>query len=175
MSPIKNACIILLILSVGCKNKEGATKYGTGKEGEPIPSFTIQTINGKFYNPANSEDKKKMVVVFFSVSRPYCRVETRRIASNMDRFKNYNFIFTSIEEEKELKAYAKHYKLEKFENVVVGKDTGKVMPKHYRIVGVPFTAVFDENKSLLRAYAGPIQIEQLLTHVDNKITAQKKP
>jgi hypothetical protein len=72
----------------------------------------------------------------------------------MERFKDKELCILTNEDLKGANSFARYFKLNRYNNVIVGRDTGSAFLKTYRIIAVPLTAYFDKNKQLKALYAG---------------------
>jgi peroxiredoxin len=127
--------------------------YKTGMEGKPIPSFVIQLLDSSsFIHSEEIADDKKFVLFYFSPTCPYCRSQMRDMVNNIEKFKDEQLYILTNADLKSIKAFADYFKLNKLNNVIVGRDTGNVVLSTYRLVTVPFTAFYDKNKLLKVAY-----------------------
>jgi thiol-disulfide isomerase/thioredoxin len=127
----------------------------TGMEGKPLPAFNIQLLDGtSFIHSENLPGGKNLVLFYFKPTCPYCRAQMRDMLNNMERFKDKELCILTNEGLKGAKDFARYFKLNSFNNVIVGRDTGSVVLKTYRILGVPLTAYFDKNRQLKTLYSG---------------------
>lgn len=157
-------CAFILIAAtwLSCKEEKAQEAYKTGMEGKPIPAFAIQLLDStSFIHSEDIPDDKKLVLFYFSPTCPYCRAQMRDMVNNIERFKDKELCILTNADLRSIKAFADYFKLKGLNNVIVGRDTGNVVEKTYRLMTVPFTAYFDENKELKAAYTGRLNPNSL--------------
>lgn len=127
----------------------------TGMEGKPLPAFNIQLLDSTSYiHSENLPEGKNLILFYFKPSCPYCRAQMRDMLNNIERFKDKELCILTNEDLKSANDFARYFKLNRFNNVIVGRDTGSVVLKTYRILSVPLTAWFDKNRQLKTLYSG---------------------
>lgn len=143
------------VLTFTACQEEKPTHVRTGMEGKPMPAFAIQLLDSTTF--IHSEDlakDKNLVLFYFRPTCPYCRAQMRDMLNNMERFKDKELCILTNEDLKSANSFARYFKLNRFNNVIVGRDTGSVVLRKYNIRAVPFTAYFDKNRNLKGLYAG---------------------
>ena len=156
--------VVLLGMAVAwmaCQ-EEKPFRTKTGMEGKPLPAFAIQLLDSTTY--IHTEDltaDKNLVLFYFKPTCPYCRAQMRDMLNNIERFKNKELCILTNEKLKSINSFARYFKLNRFNNVIVGRDTGSVVLKTYGLITVPLTAYFDKNKQLKALYAGRLSPKSL--------------
>jgi hypothetical protein len=160
-------CLIFALLFMGaifssCKEEKPQKAIKTGMEGKPLPAFAIQLLDGtSFIHSEDLPKGKSLVLFYFSPTCPYCRAQMRDMVNNIDRFKDKDLCILTNADLKSIKGFADYFKLNRLNNVIVGRDTGSVILIRYRQMKVPFTAYFDKNKQLKVAYTGRMNTNSL--------------
>jgi thiol-disulfide isomerase/thioredoxin len=127
--------------------------YKTGMEGKPLPPFAIQLLDStSFVHSEDLSEGKNLVLFYFSPTCPYCRAQMRDMINNIERFKDKELCILTNADLKSIKGFSEYFKLNRLNNVIVGRDTGSVVLITYRQMRVPFTAFYDKNKKLKAAY-----------------------
>jgi peroxiredoxin len=135
--------------------EEKPQQVKTGKEGKPLPSFAIQMLDSTSYiHSDNLAEGKNLVLFYFKPTCPYCRAQMRDMLNNMEDFKDKKLCILTNEDLKGAKDFARYFKLNRYNNVIIGRDTGSVVLRTYRVIAVPLTAYFDKNQQLKAFYAG---------------------
>lgn len=148
------AILCMAVAWIACEEqKPQLTK--TGMEGKPLPAFAIQLLDStSFIHSDNLPDGKNLILFYFSPTCPYCRAQMRDMLNNIERFKDKQLYILTNDDLQSTKAFARYFKLNGLNNVIVGRDTGSVVMKTYKLRGVPYTAYFDKNKQLKALYSG---------------------
>lgn len=148
------ALLFMATAWVACQ-EEKPQQIKKGAIGKPMPTFTIQLLDGTSYlRSAEIPVDKNIVLFYFKPTCPFCRAQMRDMVNNMEKFKDEQLYILTNEDLKSAKAFADYFKLNLFNNVIVGRDTGSIVLNTYRLIGLPFTAWFDKNKQLKTAYMG---------------------
>jgi len=148
------ALLCMAVVWMACQ-EEKPYQVKTGLEGKPLPTFNIQLLDStSFIHSDNLPADKNLVLFYFKPTCPYCRAQMRDMLNNIEKFKDKELCILTNYSLKEANSFARYFKLNKFNNVIVGRDTGSVVLKTYRALGVPLTAYFDKNKQLKALYSG---------------------
>ena len=127
----------------------------TGLEGRLIPSFNLQLADSITYiNTADIPTGKPVLVIGFSPYCTHCQAETRDILKHIDEFKNTRILYVTAFPYSQMKAFYRFFRLEKYPNIVMGRDTSNYFLPHFKAHGVPYTLVFDSKKRLEQVIDG---------------------
>jgi thiol-disulfide isomerase/thioredoxin len=163
----------LLILSLSlylfaCHNRNDRPAMPTGQEGKPLPSFDVLLSDSSTrLNTADIPKGKPIVLLYLSPACPFCRAELSSILKNMSALSDTRFYVFTNWPFRQFKNFYKHYQLYKYKNIVAGQDYANAFATHYPLPAVPFTAFYDKNKNLDKAFIGLMPIEQIKS-LENK-------
>ncbi|WP_205513196.1 TlpA family protein disulfide reductase [Longitalea arenae] len=154
---------IILIFIIAClAGCFGAEPQKTGKEGQPMPEFSLLLTDSlTVLNTGNISTGKPVVLFYFSPYCPYCKVLTEEIIEEIDELKNIQFYFVSIYPISDLKLYYNYFKLAKFPNITIGQDIAQFVSTYFQMPGVPYTAIYGKDKKLNNAFIGKLSANQL--------------
>lgn len=150
---MKQICLFYIIACLtGCF---GAEPRKTGKEGKPLPEFSILLTDSttRLYSsdiPAN----KPFALFIFSPYCPYCKAQTKKIMEDKELLKDIHFYFISRWPLAAVKRYSKELQLDKQTNITVGLDSASFVNDYLEAPGLPFIAVYGKNKTLNQAFLG---------------------
>ena len=157
--------LIPLLLLSGCFSRPGDK---TGLEGKPLPSFTLQlTDSTRYFNTVQIAEGKPVVLFYLSPHCPYCRAELKDILDDIDKMQNMQFYFVTSFPLSDMVHLYNEYKLSKYPNITVGKDTANFLPDYFKTAFVPYTAIYNKNKKLEKSYTGRIYTKQILSAVED--------
>ncbi|OQP45869.1 hypothetical protein A4H97_32010 [Niastella yeongjuensis] len=132
-----------------------------------IPSFKLLLVDSINYFDTRDIAKGKPFVIFYYRSNcPYSRALMDEIIKNMASFKNYQFIIATRSPFNQMKSFYTHFKLNKYKNFIAGLDIENVVPEYYNVKGVPFTAIFDNDKKLVCSFTGRIDGKVILNSIN---------
>jgi thiol-disulfide isomerase/thioredoxin len=144
---------------VGCYSAE---PHKTGKEGQPMPDFSILlTDSTTWITPNRLSTNKPMALFYFSPYCPFCKAQTEKILEDMNRLKDIKFYLISPFPMNEIKAYQNKYQLAKYPNIIMGMDTSTFIKEYFEIPGVPYWAIYNKNKKLSKSFVGNINSSQI--------------
>jgi hypothetical protein len=69
---------------------------------------------------------------------------------------------TTIQPFDKMKEFYNNYRLERFENITVGKDQFFLLPTFYRIKNMPFLAFYDKKGDLIGIAEGALPVNKVL-------------
>ncbi|OQP54341.1 hypothetical protein A4H97_22935 [Niastella yeongjuensis] len=154
--------IILLLIIATLTGCFGAEPQKTGKEGKPMPSFTLELLDS--ITRLHSQDipyGTPTVLFYFSPYCPHCNAQTNKIIEDMDRLKDIQFYFISRFTLTEVKAFQKEHQLAKYPNIVIGLDSANFINDYFEIAGIPYFAIYGKDKKLNKTFLGRIYSSQL--------------
>ncbi|WP_207510453.1 TlpA family protein disulfide reductase [Longitalea luteola] len=159
-------CILLFTaaLLISCF---GTEPQKTGKEGKPMPSFSLLSLDSTTW--INSKDfpiGKPTVMFYFSPYCPHCKAQTKQIVQEIDELKNIQFYFISSYSLAEVKAYANEFQLAKYPNVTTALDSASFINDYFEIPGFPYFAIYGKDKKLNKSFLGKLYISQILKAAD---------
>ena len=62
----------------------------------------------------------------------------------------------------EMLDYYNHYNLERFDNIIMGKDVSYLLPVFYDIHNLPFLAFYNKKKELISVFSGALPIDKAI-------------
>jgi hypothetical protein len=152
--------LLFIAFLAGCF---GAEPQKTGKEGKPLPEFSILLTDSTTWLHSRDIPANTPFILFvFSPYCPYCKVQTRKIIEDKDLLKNIHFYFISRYPLSAVKSYIKEFDLARQPNITVGLDSANFVGDYLEVTGFPFMAVYGKNKKLNQAFIGKTYSRLLL-------------
>lgn len=156
---------LFLVISSFAQTQANDAPYLLDKR---APSFSMMSVQGKEIThkqlPANY---KYTCYIIFSPDCSHCQTEAIEIEKNMDKFKNVFFVWASYREMADIKGFAIKYKLDKYPNMLVGRDPSFTLPSFFRPKMTPFVALY-KNGSLLKVYEQGAKVSELAAIIEGK-------
>jgi hypothetical protein len=109
--------------------------------------------------------RKSVVVMLFSPDCEHCQHETEEIIKNMEALKNTQILMATSMPFDKMKEFYKHYKLNRFGNIVVGRDLHFMLPPFYNVRNLPFMAIYNKKKELVSVFEGNMPIDKLISEL----------
>jgi len=133
-----------------------------------LPSFKMLLIDSITTLKAEEiPTGKPIVLLFFRPDCPHCWEETQDILDHIDSFRNVRFYMLAIESLHKIREFCLSFNLDKYENFTIGKDQEYTFLRAFRPSSVPYMAVYDGNKKLVKIYNGGTAIDHIFkaTHI----------
>ena len=127
----------------------------TGMEGRLLPKFDLLlTDSATHLNTTDIPIGQPVIVVGFSPYCIHCQAETRDLIKHMQQLKNTRIYFVTAFPFRPMKEFYKVFKLAKYPNIVMGRDSSDYFLTYFKATGVPYTAIFDSKKRLKQVMPG---------------------
>jgi thiol-disulfide isomerase/thioredoxin len=145
----------------------GAEPQKTGKEGKPLPAFTMQLPDSiHTIHSQNIPAGKPFILFYMSPYCPYCKAQTKQMLEHMDDLKDVNIYFLSTFPIPTLKTFIEENQLQKYPNIQIGVDSANIVGDYFEITGIPYIAVYNKDKKLNKSYMGKVYISQIRKALD---------
>lgn len=133
------------------------------KQYRTIPSVRLLNADSTGWElKARLQKNKPVMIMVFSPECDHCKHETEEMIKNMDKYKGIQIIMATPLPLKEMAAFAAHYQLQKYPNIIVGRDYSYTLPVYYDIKNLPFHAFYNTNKQLITAFEGSMSTQAIL-------------
>jgi thiol-disulfide isomerase/thioredoxin len=119
-----------------------------------IPSFKIfQSTDSTLFTKDNLPANKSIILIYFNTECGHCQYEANQIAHKMDSLQNAFFVWIDYHHTvTEIASFANKYKLDQFNNVVLGKESGFVIIPFYRIELTPYIAIYNVQHKFVKDF-----------------------
>ncbi|MGJ7032182.1 peroxiredoxin family protein [Niabella hirudinis] len=152
--------LLMTIMSFSAARSQALPPY---KQYKTIPSVRLLSADSTGWElKAKLQKNKPVMIMIFSPECDHCKHETEEMIKNIDKFKNIQIIMATPLPLKEMAAFAAHYKLQNYPNILVGKDYAFALPAYYGIRNLPFHAFYNSNKQLISGFEGSMSVSTIL-------------
>ena len=128
-----------------------------------IPPFHILKVDSSTYFTKDDLKKhRETLVMFFSPDCEHCKHQTENLLASMPKFKNIEIVMATYQPFDEMREFYKHYALDKYPNIKLGRDEKFFFVPYYRIHNLPYLALYDKNGNLITTFEGTQKSETLL-------------
>ncbi|WP_133526841.1 TlpA family protein disulfide reductase [Flavobacterium sp. 245] len=127
-----------------------------------IPEFIYQNINGGNFTNKNLKEGIPNLFVYFNSECEYCNEEAKIIKQNIDKFKNIQLIFVSLEKPQLIKMFAVKHQLTAYNNVHFLCDSKVTFATTFDVKSLPCLVLYDKNQKLIEKIKGQTKTEILL-------------
>ncbi len=132
-----------------------------------LPAFEILHMDSStITNTFNAPKDRPVILVFFSPECAHCTIVIRELLNFKSELNNAKlYLFTPLYFYK-LKPVYEELKLDRYKDVVVGKEHRFFFYKFYNPVHVPYIAIYNRKKQLVSTYDGGTSIAQIIEDVN---------
>src|SRR5258708_39663022 len=121
----------------------------TGHEGQILPAFKLQLPDSTtYFNTADIPSGRSFIMIGFSPTCRHCREQLVDIIKHIDEFKTAHIYYVTTATFARMKTFYQINKLEKYPNIVVGRDSANRFFSYFKAPGTPYTTIYDSKKRL---------------------------
>jgi hypothetical protein len=149
----------IFIVLLGCY---GTAPEKTGMEGKAIPSFQLLLADSSTYvDTKDIHVGKPTVFFYYGPHCPYSRAEMEEIIDEINTLKDVQIYAITHGSYTQMRKFYEHYQLNKYPNIVAGLDVKNFFGDYFKIIGVPFTAIYGKDGKMISAFTGKIYVKQI--------------
>ena len=152
--------LIFQITSIINHKKEVAENIKT------IPKFNFQNINGGRFANENLIKNTPTLFVYFNSECEFCNEEAETIKENIEKFKNFQLIFISIEKPELIKSFAVKHKLNLYDKINFLSDSQVSFAPSFDVKSLPCLVLYDKDQNLIEKIKGQIKPEILIKKLE---------
>jgi len=133
-----------------------------------IPEFDILLEDSVTYFNTQNIPKGKPVVIFYF--GPYCdhsRDQMKSIIKNMDNLNGIRFYLVTQEPFNDMVAFYKNFRLNQYENIVVGFDYKRYFSNKLKVSGYPYLQVYGKDGRLINIFRSEVYGREILKIASN--------
>lgn len=149
------ACLFLLVGWTLFTAFSAPAVEKTGMEGRLLPSFNLLLIDSTTHlNTADIPSGRPFIVVGFAPDCTHCQAETQDIVKHIQQFKDTRIYFVTPYPFYQMREFYQYFKLSKYPNVIMGRDTSNFFFPYFKTRITPYTVIFDAKKRLKKVMPG---------------------
>jgi thiol-disulfide isomerase/thioredoxin len=128
-----------------------------------LPSFDLLEVDSTTqFHTKDIPSGRPILLMYFSPDCEHCQHETEDIIKNMDSLKRVRIVMlTSLPFDK-MKTFYSYYKINNFKNITMGRDYDFFFSRHYGSQYVPYLAIYDSHKKLIKVFDGGTKMSNLI-------------
>jgi thiol-disulfide isomerase/thioredoxin len=155
------ASMALLVFGVSCAQSENPPY----KQSKKLPDFEIETVNSGVFSTAKIKKNTPVVIMFFSPGCDHCITQFESMQKRMADLKKSQIIMATYQPIEELAAFDKKYQIQKYPNIVTGRDANYFFPPFFEISNFPYLAFYDRNGRLVTTHEGNMSVDNMLKNL----------
>lgn len=102
------------------------------------------------------------MIMLFSPDCDHCQHETEQIIQHKDELEKVQIVMATVAPFDKMLGFYNKYDLKRFDNIVMGKDVGYLLPSFYNIRNFPFLAFYNKKKELISVFEGSMPIQKIV-------------
>ncbi|MDR3651762.1 MAG: redoxin domain-containing protein [Paludibacter sp.] len=127
-----------------------------------LPPFSILQPNGKNFRAQNLPFEKPIIVIYFSPDCEDCLAFMDKFFKRANDFSKASIVMISYFPIKDVKKFAMKYKIANYKNITVGTEgTSFFIKDYYKIMELPFLALYDKDGNIQISYQRNIPLNEL--------------
>ncbi len=103
--------------------------------------------------------------MLFSPDCEHCQHEMKEIIKNIKAFDKTQLVLSTTRDFDQMREFYQQYGLERFSNIIVGKDQAYMLPVFFDIHNLPFLAFYNRKKELISVFSGAMPIERVIAEL----------
>lgn len=127
-----------------------------------LPAFKIETPGNNVYKSTQLKKNVPVIIMFFSPGCEHCIHQFEAMLKRMNDLKKYQIVMPTFQPIEELVEFNKKYKLEKYPNIITGRDTDYFFPPFYQIRNFPYFAFYNRHGKLINTFEGNMTVDNML-------------
>lgn len=130
---------------------------------QTLPSFNILEVDSTtLFNTNKLRPGKPIILMYFSPDCEHCQHQTAEILEHMDSLKEAQFVMLTALPFDKMRNFYLYYKLANYKNIIMGRDYEFFFSRHYGSQYVPYLAIYDRHKKLMKVFDGGTTVNNLI-------------
>lgn len=151
---------LVTILSVSSAfSQNEAAPY---QQNRNLPVFKLETPGNGVFRSEKIKKNHPVIIMFFSPGCDHCIHQFEDMTKRMADLKNYQIIMPTYQPVEELAAFNKKYAIQKYPNVITGRDADYFFPPFYQISNFPHFAFYNKGGKLISTHEGNLSVDNIL-------------
>lgn len=169
MGPISTSITIIAIMMIiyltSCYATTDNKKLQAVKS---LPVFRIITFDSSTcINTENIPTGNPIVFIYFDPDCEHCQKEAKEISTHMSALRNTRIYFLTNGEAADAKLFLRLFKINTINNVMVGKDYEYSFYRTFLPPTVPYIAIYNSRRRLVKLYEGETNIDFIIKSVQD--------
>jgi thiol-disulfide isomerase/thioredoxin len=128
-----------------------------------LPGFEMLLLDSStIFEAGNTPIGKPLLIFYFRPDCPHCRKETKALLNIYDQWKDCHIYMLAGASLDAIRQYVNEFHLDQYKNITVGKDYQHSFVNIFHPEEIPFLAIYNSHKQLLKIYHGEVQVDKLI-------------
>jgi thioredoxin-related protein len=134
----------------------------TYKQIKSLPQFELETVSNGIFTSSRIKKNSPVIIMFFSPGCDHCINQFESMKKRYSEFKNFQIIMPTFQPIEELAVFDKKYQIQKYPNIITGRDANYFFPPFFEITNFPYLAFYNKNGKLITTYEGNMAVDDML-------------
>lgn len=161
--------VITVISSIAWMVNKSVDKVNLRKAAEKkittLPDLILHDVDSSALD-ISMFSNKYIVLIFFNSSCDHCQYEAIDVRNNVEALSKSNIIFISSETLLTIKAFAKSYGLDAYQNISFAKIDDENATAIFGSISVPHVFIYGPDKILRKEFKGETKVEAILKYLN---------
>ena len=134
---------------------------------QTIPPFKMTLSNNKIFNAVDLPKGKPLVIIYFDPDCDHCQKLMTELFKKINSFKKAEMVLITFKPVTEVAEFEKKYTTSKYANMKVGTEgTLFYLRNYYKLVKMPFTALYDSQGNYSYSYRDETPVDDLIKRLN---------
>jgi thioredoxin-related protein len=158
--------LFLIVIFLSIQVSASTDSIPSHLKGLKIPDFKLLLVDSatNFYTE-NLDPEKNTLIMMFSPDCDHCQHQTEDIIKNISAFSNTQIVMNTVLPFPQMKQFYETYQLQRFKNIIIGRDVLFFFSPYYRAQFTPYLALYNKKGELLYTHDGQVKIETLIAQL----------
>ena len=137
--------------------------FPLGMSSQTVPPFKMTLSNNKIFNAADLPKGKPLVLIYFDPDCDHCQKLMDELFKKINSFRKVEMVLITFKPITEVATFEKKYTTSKYVNMRVGTEgTLFYLKNYYKLVKMPFTALYDSKGNYIYSYRDETPVDDLI-------------
>jgi len=128
-----------------------------------LPPFKMYRSNNSIFSATEIPKDKPVIVIYFDPECDHCQKLMNDVFKKINSFKKAEIVMVTFKPVEEVAAFEKKYKTHNYSNINVGTEgTSYQLRNYYKLVVMPFTALYDKDQKFNYSFGQDISVDDLI-------------
>ena len=143
--------------------------YSPVATSQSLPAFEMALSTGKVFKASKDLPKRRpVIVIYFDPDCDHCQKLMNKLFRKINSFRKTEIVMITFKPLSETAAFEKKYATHNYPNIIVGTEGNYFyLRNYYKLVKMPFTALYDRSQNLIFSYREQTSVDDLIKRVKN--------
>ena len=133
-----------------------------------LPPFKMYRSNNSIFSATELPKNKPVIVIYFDPECDHCQKLMSEVFKKINSFKKAEIVMVTFKPVEEVAAFEKKHKTHNYSNIIVGTEgTSYQLRNYYKLMNMPFTALYDNDHKLNSSYGQDISVDELIKRLQS--------